>query len=118
VAVDLEVCPAAELIEQRLDAAILELDNRAAIGADQVVMVPVGRAAEEVRVAAVRLVQPVKDAVLDEKIEGAEDGRATNSGVTLCQTLQQLVCGKRPIVFLDRVNDGTAWPGESVAGIL
>jgi hypothetical protein len=38
VSIDLEVGPAAELVEQRLDAAILELNDRATVGTDQVMM--------------------------------------------------------------------------------
>jgi hypothetical protein len=41
MAVNLEVRPEAEFVEQRLNAAVLELDDGATIGADQVMMVPV-----------------------------------------------------------------------------
>jgi hypothetical protein len=59
VTVDLEVGSTAEFVEQRLDTAILEFDDCATIRADEMVMMPVGCSAEEVRVATIWLMQSV-----------------------------------------------------------
>lgn len=118
MAVDLEVGSATERFEERLDAAILELDDRATTRADQMMVVPVGDAAQEIRVAAVRLVQPVKDSMPDEQIEGPKDRRPPDARQLDAQPLQEIVGRERAIGALDRAEDGAPWTSQTTAGIL
>jgi hypothetical protein len=118
VPVDLEGGSAAKLFEQWLDAAFLELDNDAAVRADQVVVMPIDNATEQVRVAAVRLVQPIQNAVLNEQIERPEDSRATDARLGIRQLLEQLIRREGPFGHLNRIDDSATRTGHPVPGLL
>jgi hypothetical protein len=68
----LEVGPAAEFLQQGSHGAVLELDDRATVGADQVVVMRLTRLAAHIRVAAIGAVQAVEHVLLDQDIERAK----------------------------------------------
>ena len=115
---DREICLLAELLQEWRDSALFELHNHTAVGADQVVMVPVGGGRTDIGMAAIGTMQAVKYSVVDEKIERAEHGRATNTSVFSRKLLQQLVGGKRPVRSVNRVDELAARACQTMAGLL
>ena len=115
---DREVCLLAEVLQEWRDSAFLELHDDTTVGADQVVMVPIGGGRTDIGMAAIGPMQAIKHSVVDEEIERAEHGGAANSSVISRKLLQQLVGGKRPIRPVDRVHELAARACQTVAGLL
>jgi hypothetical protein len=74
---DLEAGALRQLDKQRFDRAIVELNDNATRGADEVMMMLVAmvRRTTNVGVATVGAMEAVEQAALDENIERAKDGR-------------------------------------------
>jgi len=118
VTIDLKVGSSSKFFEQRLNAAIFELDNSATVGTDQVMVVPVGNATQQIRVAPVRPVESIQNTVLDEQVERPEDRCPANTRIRLSQSLEQIVGGEGTFRLLNLMHDGTPRTCQAVSRVL
>jgi hypothetical protein len=103
---NLEVGALAQFFEERGNSAVLELHDGTAVRADQVMMMTITRHRENIGMATIGAMYSVEHAVLDEDIERAKDGRATDIGTTARQLPKQLVGCECPVKPLGRFDYG------------
>ena len=81
-------------------------------------MVPVGDHGADVRVATIRAMQAIENAMLHQQVQSAEDGRTSDTGVLSTQLLEQLVSSEGSVGLVDRFNEFPPRPCQPVPGLL
>ena len=107
--------PLCDLLGDRSNAAIVDVDRATAVRTDHVVVVII-RLARDVGVLAVRQIDALHDAEVHEQVQGPEDGRPADARLARPCVRQQGGRGEVALTAFQRRRDGPPWLGQTVTG--
>jgi hypothetical protein len=115
VALDFEIGLKGEILNEFVNVAALELNNVTTAGADDVVAV--AGASEHITVGAIRLVDALQHADLDEHIDGAEHGGSSDTGASCAKLLVESLAAKHAFLSVNLLHHLFTWFGDPETSI-
>lgn len=114
--IDSEAALALDLTDSTIDPGIVHLGRSAAAGADHMVMM--SWRTWDVRMLAVRQIQPLDDAELDEQLERPEQGGTADREAPVAGCGGQVGGGEMTIVCRDQVRQRKPRRGQAVTRVI